>query len=125
MSSHKITKRKLNRNSSARKALFRSLSCALLREETIKTTLAKAKSLRGVVEPLITKARVDDLATRRILFSKLRDKEMVNKLMTVLGPRFADRNGGYCRVIKCGFRVGDNAPMAVIQLVPNQEVLVD
>ena len=125
MSRHKIAGRKLNRTSSSRKALFRSLSCALLREETIKTTLAKAKSLREVVEPLITRSRIDNLATRRILFAKLRDKEMVNKLMTDLGPRFAKRNGGYCRVLKCGFRAGDNAPMAIIQLMPIEEQLAD
>ena len=125
MSSHKIAGRKLNRNSSSRKALFRALACSLLKEETIKTTVAKAKSLRQVVEPMITRARKDNLATRRILFSKLRDKTMVDKLMTVLAPRFADRNGGYCRVVRCGFRAGDNAPMAMIQLIPTVEATVE
>ena len=89
MSSHKISGRKLNRNSSSRKALFRSLACALLKEETIKTTVPKAKELRGIVEPMITKARQNNLSTRRILFSKLRDGAMVDKLMTILAPFFA------------------------------------
>lgn len=117
MSSHKIAGRKLNRNASARKALFRALAVALLREESIKTTVAKAKSLRQVVEPMITLARQDTLAARRNLFAELRDKGMVEKLIKVLGPRFATRPGGYTRIVRCGFRAGDDAPMAVIQLV--------
>jgi large subunit ribosomal protein L17 len=120
MSSHKIAGRKLNRNAASRKALFQALACALLKEESIKTTVAKAKSLRQVVEPMITLARTDSLAVRRSLFSQLRDKAMVNKLMTVLGPRFAKRPGGFCRVVRCGFRAGDNAPMAIIQLVGDE-----
>ncbi|MBM93327.1 MAG: 50S ribosomal protein L17 [Legionellales bacterium] len=117
MSRHKIAGRKFNRNSSSRKALMRALACALIREESIKTTLAKAKSLRQVVEPLITQAESNDLNVQRRLFSALRDKALVHKLVTTLGPRFKSRPGGYCRIVKCGFRAGDDAPMAIIQLV--------
>ena len=117
MSRHKIAGRKFNRDSSSRKALFRALCCALLKEETIKTTVPKAKELRRFVEPLITRARQDSLATRRILFAELRDATIVDKLMVALGPRFAERPGGYTRIVRCGYRSGDNAPMAYIQLV--------
>lgn len=114
---HKIAGRKFNRNASARSALLRSLACALIREESIKTTLAKAKSLRQVVEPLITQAELNSLVVQRRLFDALRDKQLVHKLVTVLGPRFKARAGGYCRIVKCGFRPGDDAPMAIIQFV--------
>lgn len=124
MSRHKIAGKKLNRNSASRKALYMSLARALLKNGTIKTTLAKAKALRPIVEPMITKARTNDLATKRRLFSALRDKEVLHKLMTEIAPRFANRAGGYCRVVRCGFRAGDNAPMAIIQLLPEQEELV-
>ena len=113
---HRSGLRKLNRTSAHRLALLRNLSNALLRHEAIKTTLPKAKELRRVVEPLITLAKNPSVANRRIAFNRLRDREMVVKLFDVFGPRFANRNGGYTRILKMGFRVGDNAPMAYMEL---------
>jgi large subunit ribosomal protein L17 len=114
---HRNTGRQLSRNSSHRKATLQALTVALLRHELIKTTLPKAKELRRVAEPLITLGRVDSVHTRRLAFARLRDKEMVGKLFTDLGPRFQSRPGGYLRILKCGYRAGDNAPMAYVQLV--------
>jgi large subunit ribosomal protein L17 len=114
---HKKAGRRLGRNSSHRKAMFRNMAASLLRHETIKTTLPKAKELRRVVEPLITLAREDGVAKRRLAFDRLRDKEVVGKLFKDLGPRFRDRPGGYLRILKLGPRPGDSAPMAVVQLV--------
>lgn len=114
---HRQSGRKLNRNSSSRKALFRSLTTSLLRHELIKTTLPKAKELRGYAEPLITMAKSDSVANRRLAFSRIRDREVVTKLFNELGPRYESRPGGYLRILKCGFRAGDNAPMAYVELV--------
>jgi large subunit ribosomal protein L17 len=109
--------RKLNRTSAHREALLRNLTQALLRHEVIKTTLPKAKELRRVAEPMITLAKKPTLANRRLAFNRLRDRELVGKLFNELGPRFASRNGGYTRILKFGFRLGDNAPMAIIELL--------
>jgi large subunit ribosomal protein L17 len=114
---HKKAGRRLGRNSSHRKAMFRNMAASLLRHETIKTTLPKAKELRRVVEPLITLAKEDGVARRRLAFDRLRDKEVVGKLFKDLGPRFRDRPGGYLRILKLGPRPGDSAAMAVVQLV--------
>ena len=114
---HKKSGRKLGRNSSHRKAMFRNMATSLVRHETIKTTVPKAKELRRVVEPLITLAKVDGVANRRLAFNRLRDKEAVGKLFSDLGPRFKDRPGGYLRILKIGPRAGDAAPMAIVQLV--------
>ena len=114
---HRKSGRKLGRNSSHRKAMFRNMAASLLRHETIKTTLPKAKELRRVVEPLITLAKEDGVANRRLAFNRLRDKEVVGKLFTDLGPRFKARPGGYLRILKLGPRPGDAAPMALVQLV--------
>ena len=114
---HRKSGRQLNRNSSHRKAMFQNMANSLFLHEAIKTTLPKAKELRRVVEPLITKAKSDSVANRRHVFSKLRDDAMVVKLFTELGPFFKDRPGGYVRILKAGFRTGDKAPMAVVQLV--------
>jgi len=114
---HHLSGRQLSRNSSHRKALMRNMAAALLRYETIRTTLPKAKELRRVVEPLITLAKVDNLAKRRLAFSQLRDTEVVTKLFEDLGPRFSKRAGGYTRILKMEPRPGDNAPMALMQLV--------
>ncbi|MCL2656384.1 MAG: 50S ribosomal protein L17 [Betaproteobacteria bacterium] len=114
---HRNGLRKLNRTSAHRQALLRNLSNALLRYEVIQTTLPKAKELRRVVEPMITLGKKPSLANRRLAFDRLRDREIVVKLFDVLGPRFANRNGGYLRILKCGFRVGDNAPLALVELV--------
>jgi large subunit ribosomal protein L17 len=115
--------RKLNRTSSHRLAMLRNMTNSLLRHETIKTTLPKAKELRRVVEPMITLGKKPSLANRRLAFDRLRDREMVVKLFDELGPRFANRNGGYLRILKTGFRDGDNAPMAMVQLLdqPDQD----
>ncbi len=113
--------RKLNRTSSHRLAMLRNMSNSLLRHERIKTTLPKAKELRRVVEPLITLAKEPTVANRRLAFSRLRDREMVVKLFNELGPRYKARNGGYTRILKFGFRVGDNAPMALMELVDRPE----
>ena len=109
--------RKFNRNSSHRKAMFQNLTNALMEHEVIRTTLPKAKELRMFAEPLITLAKVDSVHNRRIAFARLRDKEVVGKLFTEIGPRFKERQGGYLRIVKCGFRAGDNAPMAYVALV--------
>ncbi len=114
---HRCAHRKFNRTSSHRKAMFKNMAAALLRHEAIVTTLTKAKELRKVVEPLITLAKKPNLANRRLAFDRLRDREMVVKLFDVLGPRYAERNGGYTRVLKHGFRPGDNAPRAFMELV--------
>ncbi len=114
--------RKLNRTSSHRLAMLRNMSNSLLQHELIKTTLPKAKELRRVVEPLITLGKKDNLANRRLAFNRLRDREMVTKLFTELGPRYATRPGGYTRILKFGFRVGDNAPMALVELVDRPEM---
>jgi large subunit ribosomal protein L17 len=114
---HKKAGRRLGRNSSHRKAMFRNMAASLLRHETIKTTLPKAKELRRVVEPLITLAKEDGVARRRLAFDRLRDREVVGKLFKDLGPRFRDRPGGYLRILKLGPRPGDSAAMAVVQLV--------
>ncbi len=120
---HRKSGRKLGRNSSHRKAMYRNMAASLLRQETIKTTLPKAKELRRVVEPLITLARnadgsdVDAVRRRRLAFSRLRDDVAVGKLFSELGPRFKDRPGGYLRILKMGYRAGDAAPMAIVQLL--------
>jgi len=113
--------RKLNRTSSHRQAMLRNMANALLRHEAIKTTLPKAKELRRVVEPLITLGKKPSLANRRLAFDRLRDREMVVKIFDVMGPRYANRNGGYLRILKMGFRVGDNAPMAYVELMDRPE----
>ena len=114
---HRMSGRQLNRNSSHRQAMFRNMASSLVRHEIIKTTLPKAKELRRVVEPLITLAKSDSVANRRLAFARTRDRDVVGKLFTELGPRFQGRPGGYTRILKCGFRAGDNAPMAYIELV--------
>jgi large subunit ribosomal protein L17 len=114
--------RKLNRTSSHRLAMLRNMSNSLLEHEVIKTTLPKAKELRMVVEPLITLGKKDCLANRRLAFNRTRDRDIVTKLFTELGPRYATRPGGYLRILKFGFRHGDNAPMALVELVDRPEV---
>ncbi|MBU3670516.1 MAG: 50S ribosomal protein L17 [Polynucleobacter sp.] len=114
--------RKLNRTSSHRLAMLRNMSNSLLEHEVIKTTLPKAKELRMVVEPLITLGKKDNLANRRLAFNRTRDRDIVTKLFTELGPRYATRPGGYLRILKFGFRHGDNAPMALVELVDRPEV---
>ena len=114
---HGKSGRRLGRNSSHRKAMFRNMATSMLKHETIKTTLPKAKELRRVVEPLITLAKEDSVANRRLAFDRLRDKEVVGKLFTEIGPRFKERPGGYLRILKTGFRTGDKAPMAYIEMV--------
>ena len=109
--------RKLNRNSSHRKAMFRNMANSLFEHEIIKTTVPKAKELRRVAEPLITLAKEDSLAHRRLAFDRLRDRGVVTKLFNALGPRYVDRPGGYLRILKCGYRAGDKAPMAYVELV--------
>ena len=113
--------RKLNRTSEHRQAMLRNMCVSLLRHEAIKTTLPKAKELRRVVEPLITLGRTPTVANRRLAFARLRDREIVTKLFNELGPRYATRPGGYTRILKMGFRVGDNAPMAFVELVDRPE----
>ena len=114
---HRQSGRQLNRNSSHRKAMFRNMTSSLFRHELIRTTLPKAKELRRTAEPLITMAKSDSVSNRRLAFSRLRDSEIVNKLFTELGPRYEQRPGGYTRILKCGFRPGDKAPMAIVELV--------
>jgi large subunit ribosomal protein L17 len=118
---HRLGNRKLNRTSSHRLAMFRNMATSLLRHEVIKTTLPKAKELRRVAEPLITLGKTPTLANRRLAFARLRDREIVGKLFDELGPRYATRNGGYLRILKCGFRDGDNAPMAYVELLDRPE----
>ena len=122
---HHLSGRQLSRNSSHRKALMRNMATALLRHETIRTTLPKAKELRRVAEPLITMAKSDSVHKRRLAFARLRDKEAVGKLFIELGPRYVDRPGGYLRILKCGFRAGDNAPMAYVELVDRPQVVAE
>ncbi len=114
---HLKSGRQLNRNSSHRKAMFRNMAASLIKHETIRTTVPKAKELRRVVEPLITLAKEDGVSRRRLAFDRLRDKETVGKLFSDIGPRFKDRPGGYLRILRTGIRPGDAAPMAVVQLV--------
>lgn len=120
---HRLSNRKLNRTTSHRLALLRNLANALLKHEVIKTTLPKAKELRRVAEPLITLGKTATLANRRLAFDRTRDRDIVVKLFDVLGPRYANRNGGYLRILKYGFRQGDNAPMALVELVDRPDEL--
>ena len=114
---HRKSGRHLNRTSSHRQAMFKNMAVSLIEHEIIKTTLPKAKELRRVAEPLITLAKEDSVANRRLAFSRTRPKEAVGKLFSELGPRYQERSGGYLRILKCGFRAGDNAPMAYVELV--------
>lgn len=114
---HRNSGRQLNRNSSHRKAMFRNMAASLFRHELIKTTLPKAKELRRVAEPLITLSKSDSVANRRLAFDRLRDRDIVTKLFGELGPRYAERPGGYLRILKCGQRAGDAAQMAYVELV--------
>jgi large subunit ribosomal protein L17 len=114
---HMKSGRKLNRTSSHREAMFKNMASSLIKHELIRTTLPKAKELRRVAEPLITLAKSDSVANRRLAFARLRDKQAVGKLFVELGPRYRERPGGYLRILKCGFRPGDNAPMAYVELV--------
>jgi len=126
---HRKSGRQLNRNSSHRKAMFRNMACSLFEHEVIKTTVPKAKELKRVAEPLITLAKSDSVANRRLAFARTRSKETVGKLFTELGPRYQDRPGGYTRILKAGFRPGDAAPMAFVELVdrpiPDDDVEAD
>ncbi|MDM8564179.1 50S ribosomal protein L17 [Candidatus Halobeggiatoa sp. HSG11] len=119
---HRHSGRHLNRTSSHRKAMFKNMSVSLLHHELIKTTLPKAKELRRVVEPLITLSKEDSVAKRRLAFARLRDRAIVTKLFNELGPRYKDRPGGYLRVLKCGFRTGDCAPMAIVELIDRPQL---
>jgi large subunit ribosomal protein L17 len=114
---HRKAGRKLNRNSSHRDAMFRNMAASLFQHETIRTTVSKAKELRRVAEPLITLAKDDSVAHRRLAFDRIRDRDTVGKLFNELGPRYKARPGGYMRILKCGFRAGDSAPMAIVELV--------
>lgn len=124
---HRHSGRQLNRNSSHRKAMFRNMAVSLVEHELIKTTLPKAKELRGYAEPLITLAKNDSVANRRLAFDRTRSKEAVGKLFDELGPRYQERPGGYIRILKCGYHTGDKAPMAYVELVdrPEPEVYDD
>jgi large subunit ribosomal protein L17 len=119
---HMKSGRKFNRTSAHREAMFKNMASSLFKHELIRTTLPKAKELRRVAEPLITLAKTDGVANRRLAFSRLRDKEAVGKLFVELGPRYKERPGGYLRILKCGFRDGDNAPMAYVELVGRPQV---
>lgn len=119
---HRYSGRKLNRTSSHRKAMFRNMTASLVEREVIKTTLPKAKELRSYAEPMITLAKSDSVANRRLAFNRLRSKAAVGKLFSELGPRYQERPGGYIRILKCGFRPGDKAPMAYVELVDRPEV---
>ena len=114
---HQKSGRKFSRTSSHREAMFKNMAASLFKHELIRTTLPKAKELRRVAEPLITLAKTDGVANRRLAFARLRDKQAVGKLFVELGPRFRERKGGYLRILKCGFRPGDNAPMAYVELL--------
>jgi large subunit ribosomal protein L17 len=118
---HRQSGRQLNRNSSHRKAMYRNMAASLMEHEVIRTTVPRAKELRRVAEPLITMARNDSAAKRRLAFDRLRNRAVVTKLFNELGPRYKDRPGGYLRILKCGFRPGDNAPMAIVELVDRPE----
>ncbi|OUR72813.1 50S ribosomal protein L17 [Methylophaga sp. 41_12_T18] len=124
---HRNSGRKLNRNSSHRKAMFKNMAVSLMEHEVIRTTLPKAKELRGVVEPLITLGKEDSVANRRLAYSRLGDRQAVTKLFSDLGPRSVSRPGGYIRILKCGLRAGDKAPMAIVELVDRklEEVVAD
>ncbi len=122
---HRKSGRKFNRNSSHRKAMFKNMAASLVEHELIKTTLPKAKELRRVAEPLITLAKNDSVANRRLAFARVRDDAVVAKLFNELGPRYKDRPGGYIRILKCGFRTGDAAPMAFVELVDRPVVDVE
>ena len=119
---HRKSGRQLNRNSSHRKAMFSNMATSLFDKELIRTTLPKAKELRSIAEPLLTLSKNDSVANRRLAFAKLRDREVVTKLFNELGPRYQDRPGGYLRIMKCGFRTGDKAPMAYVELVDRPEL---
>ena len=119
---HMKSGRKFSRTSAHREAMFRNMAASLFKHQLIRTTLPKAKELRRVAEPLITVAKIDSVANRRLAFARLRDKEAVGKLFVELGPRFKERPGGYLRILKCGFRPGDNAPMAYVELVDRPQV---
>ncbi|WP_018984663.1 50S ribosomal protein L17 [Salinimonas chungwhensis] len=121
---HRKSGRQLNRNSSHRQAMFKNMAGSLVKHEVIKTTLPKAKELRRVIEPLITLAKQDSVANRRLAFARTGDKEVVGKLFNDLGPRYEARPGGYTRILKCGYRTGDSAPMAFVELVDRPEVEV-
>jgi len=114
---HRKSGKRLNRNSSHRNAMFKNMAASLVQHEVIRTTLPKAKELRRVVEPLITMSRDDSVASRRLAFARLRDRDVVSKLFNELGPRYKERPGGYLRILKCGYRDGDKAPMAIVELV--------
>ena len=122
---HMNSGRKFNRTSAHREAMFRNMAASLIKHGLIKTTLPKAKELRRVAEPLITLGKIDGVANRRLAFSRLRDKEAVGTLFTTLGPRYQSRPGGYLRILKCGFRAGDNAPMAYVELVDRPEAAAE
>ena len=122
---HQKAGRKFCRTSAHREAMFRNMAASLIKHGLIKTTLPKAKELRRVAEPLITLAKVDSVANRRLAFARLRDKEAVGTLFTTLGPRYQSRPGGYLRILKCGFRAGDNAPMAYVELVDRPEAATE
>lgn len=122
---HQKSGRKFSRTSAHRAAMFSNMAASLFKHELIRTTLPKAKELRRVAEPMITLAKTDGVANRRLAFSRLRDKEAVGNLFTVLGPRYKERPGGYLRILKCGFRAGDNAPMAYVELVDRPQESVD
>jgi len=122
---HKYSGRKLNRTSSHRTAMFKNMMASLIEHEEIKTTVPKAKELRGFVERLITISKIDTVAKRRIVFSRIRSKEAVTKLFNELGPRFKQRPGGYLRILKCGYRAGDKAPMAIVQLVDKKQEVTE
>jgi large subunit ribosomal protein L17 len=122
---HRYSGRKLNKTGSHKRAMFRNMTASLVEHELIKTTLPKAKELRRFAEPLITIAKNDSVANRRLVFDRLRNKETVGKLFTDLGPRYQERPGGYLRILKCGMRTGDNAPMAYVELVDREIVEVD
>ncbi len=119
---HKVAGRRLGRTTSHRKATMQNMAVSLIKHELIRTTVPKAKELRRVAEPLITRAKADSVANRRIAFSRLRDREAVQKLFTVLGPRYTARPGGYLRILRCGFRPGDSAPMAYVELVDRPDI---
>nr|VFK55334.1 MAG: LSU ribosomal protein L17P [Candidatus Kentron sp. TUN]VFK61290.1 MAG: LSU ribosomal protein L17P [Candidatus Kentron sp. TUN] len=121
---HRLSGRKLNRTGSHRRAMFRNMAVSLLRHELIRTTVPKAKELRRVVEPLITKAKIDNLAGRRLVFNRLRDRRIVAKLFSEIGPRYLGRPGGYIRIMKAGFRAGDQASMAIVELVDRPKLEV-
>jgi large subunit ribosomal protein L17 len=122
---HRYSGRKLNKTSSHKRAMFRNMTASLVEHELIKTTVPKAKELRRFAEPLITLAKDDSVANRRLVFDRLRNKEAVGKLFTDLGPRYQERPGGYLRILKCGMRTGDNAPMAYVELVDREIVEVE